>query len=111
MNAGLNTRELDRMRGAIASELRTENEVAEPPPRLIALLKELEIRFGTPSARRCLRRWRHGWPSCYVLPAGSLRMHTAQKEKMPIGRFSPSDRQKAALAKSAECGAQEGCRT
>jgi hypothetical protein len=45
MNVRLNTRELDRMRGAIASELRTENEVAEPPPQsLSALLKELEIR-------------------------------------------------------------------
>ena len=45
MNARPNTRELDRIRSAVGSALRTEHEVAEPAPQsLIALLKELETR-------------------------------------------------------------------
>jgi hypothetical protein len=45
MNARLNTRELDRVRSAIGSELRTEHAVVEPAPQsLIALLKDLETR-------------------------------------------------------------------
>jgi hypothetical protein len=45
MNARPNTRELDRIRSAVGSVLRTEHKVAEPAPQsLIALLKELETR-------------------------------------------------------------------
>jgi hypothetical protein len=45
MNARPNTRELNRIRSAVGSALRTEHEVAEPALQsLIALLKELETR-------------------------------------------------------------------
>jgi hypothetical protein len=43
MNARTNLPELDRIRRDIGARLRIEYEVAEPPPLLVALLKELEI--------------------------------------------------------------------
>jgi len=47
MNAGPITRELNRIRSAVGSALRTE-KVADPAPQsLIALLKELETVFAT----------------------------------------------------------------
>jgi hypothetical protein len=45
MNARPSSRELDRIRSAVGSVLRTEHAAAEPAPQsLIALLKELETR-------------------------------------------------------------------